>query len=717
MAGALVMLVGLLVCLAWALGIPDATRLVSASTTVRFQTGLSFLLVGASLLLVLGPRRRWALAALAPVMLLASATLLAYLFPRNVAVDWLAGTLAALAYPGPMAPNTAVGLLLATLGLAALASGHSRIWALSIAAMPASLAVALGAMAALGYALDLTVAFEWAGLTRMALVTALTLVLLGVGIIFAAREIGRAATWLEQPWFASSVGVGAAGLGLLAAHVLRAEALGLSSRALDVLYAVPIVSAALLAGAVAQARHMRLLSLQLADASRLQAEQSAEIVDLYENAPCGYHSLDAEGRFVRINRTELDWLGYGREELVGRSALRDLMTQRSRDAYEAHFSRLKAHGGERDLQLELLRKDGSILPVVLNETAVFSADGAFHHSRSTVFDDSDRRRFEQALRDGEERLRLLVDNVQAAVVVHAADSSIEYANPIAADLLGLGRERMLGRRAIDPVWRFLREDGTVMPVEEYPVSRVVREGRALHGLVAGIQVAEHEPIRWLLVDAVPAIGGDGRVGQVIVSFIDISERQRQKLDLERLASTDALTGLATRRHLIELAGHERARGRRSGARQAVIFLDLDHFKWINDRFGHDVGDQVLRRIGEILRRELRKADIAARWGGEEFCVLLPDTDAPVAVQIAERLRGAVEGTVLHAPDGSRLQITASFGVAMAHPQDESLQRAVDAADQAMYRAKREGRNRVCFAPQAGGGAASGADGDRPGTIA
>jgi diguanylate cyclase (GGDEF)-like protein/PAS domain S-box-containing protein len=693
-AAAAVIFVGLLVCALWVFDMPEATRLVSESSSVRFNTGLCFVLGGTGLLLTLGRRPRWALAAILPMLLLTGLTLVEYVLGRNMAIDQLFVTATTLPHPGRMAPNTAVGMFLAALGLAALIPGHSRIWALSISAMLAALAVALALVAALGYAFDLTAAFEWAGFTRMALLTAITLAVLGIGIILAIREVARIASWIEQPWLASSVGVGAAALGLLVVHAIGGEVEGIPARVMEGMDAAAVVFAGLLAGTVAQARHMRLLNVRLADANRLQAEQAAEIADLYENAPCGYHSLDADARVVRINRTELTWLGYESGELVGCKTMPELLTPRSLEVFEAQFPRFKETGVVRDLQLEMVRKDGSILPVALSATAVYDASGRFHHSRSTLFDDSERRRFEQALRNSEQRLQTLIDNVQTAVVVHAADSSIQFANPSAAQLLGLTPEQLLGRTAIDPAWHFVREDGSPMPIDEYPVTRVIRSEQALRDYVVGIHVSAAEPIRWVLVDAVPALGENGRLRQVIVSFIDISGRQQRKLDLEHMASTDLLTGLATRRHLLELAGHEIARARRSGRSFAVVLLDIDRFKSINDRFGHETGDRVLRGIGDLLQRELRGVDLPARWGGEEFCVLLPETDERAAVEVAERLRTAVAGASIVAPDGSPLRVTASFGVALSTRDDTDLRGLVDAADHAMYQAKRSGRNQV-----------------------
>jgi diguanylate cyclase (GGDEF)-like protein/PAS domain S-box-containing protein len=694
-SGALaVMLTGAGICALWIAGLSDATRLVPTSSTVRFTTGLCFFLAGVALLSTLARRPRVALAAVIPVILLAAVTLVDYVLGRDLAFELLGRVDPATLEAGRMAPNTAAALLLAALGMLALQPGGTRIWALSIASMLGALTGALGLVAVLGYAFDLTGAFEWAGLTRMALLTAMTLFVLGTAIMLAAREVGRIGRWLELPWLASSVGVGTAGLGLLASHALTTEAGGLPARFVGMVDLVVVAIAILLAGTLAQARHNRLLTLRLAAANRRQAEQSAEIADLYENAPCGYHSLDAEARFVRINRTELDWLGYEREELVGRESFTALLTPESRARFLEHFERLKRHEDGGELALELRRRDGSLLPVTLSETAVDDAGGAFHHSRSTVFDSSERRRFEQQLRDSERRLQLLLDSLEMAVVVHAADSSIEFANPRAAELLGLTQDQLLGRTAMDPRWHFVREDGSPMPVEEFPVSRVMGSGHALRGYVVGVRVDDTVPLRWMLVDAVPAKEAGDRVRQVIVSFTDISERQRLKLQLEELASTDSLTGLATRRRFLELAGHELARARRNGRPISLIVLDLDHFKDVNDRWGHAGGDRVLRATGDLLRRSLREFDLAARWGGEEFCLLLPDTEAAAALATAERLREAIAAMPVPSPPAGTLRVTASLGVAATGSGSADIDALVEAADQAMYRAKREGRNRV-----------------------
>lgn len=160
----------------------------------------------------------------------------------------------------------------------------------------------------------------------------------------------------------------------------------------------------------------------------------------------------------------------------------------------------------------------------------------------------------------------------------------------------------------------------------------------------------------------------------------------------RLATIDPLTGLHNRRAFLELLRVELERAQRYELPLSLVLLDVDHFKAINDRRGHSAGDQVLCALGLLLRRELRTPDISARWGGEEFVVALPSTDAASGESLAERLRGAVQALDIPHPDGA-IAVTASFGLAIYRP-GESPEMLIDRADRAMYAAKASGRNRV-----------------------
>ena len=162
------------------------------------------------------------------------------------------------------------------------------------------------------------------------------------------------------------------------------------------------------------------------------------------------------------------------------------------------------------------------------------------------------------------------------------------------------------------------------------------------------------------------------------------------------AVTDELTGLSNRRRFMEVLNLELKRSERFESPLGLLLVDLDDFKLVNDRFGHHTGDQVLRALSDVFRAGLRDVDLAARIGGEEFAVLLPETDETGAAGVAERLRAALAALELDAPEGGSLSVTASFGVAV-YPEAQSSDELLTLADAALYRAKAEGKNRVVLA--------------------
>lgn len=163
--------------------------------------------------------------------------------------------------------------------------------------------------------------------------------------------------------------------------------------------------------------------------------------------------------------------------------------------------------------------------------------------------------------------------------------------------------------------------------------------------------------------------------------------------VEQQARLDGLTGLSNRRASEDALHRELQRAARFGDDLAFVLADLDNFKAVNDRHGHPVGDLVLREFAQRLRDTVREIDTAGRWGGEEFCLVLPGTDAAGGAHVAERARRALEETPIELPDGSSLQVTASFGVA-AFPEYAGEDALLAAADAALYEAKRAGKNRV-----------------------
>jgi diguanylate cyclase (GGDEF)-like protein len=172
-------------------------------------------------------------------------------------------------------------------------------------------------------------------------------------------------------------------------------------------------------------------------------------------------------------------------------------------------------------------------------------------------------------------------------------------------------------------------------------------------------------------------------------------KRREAELLDRLARTDTLTGLANRRAVLEAFAQEQRRVERGAAPFAVVLADVDHFKQVNDRFGHDIGDEVLKRVAAAIRASARDVDHPARWGGEEFLVLLPSCPRDEALAIAERMRVRLRELSIDA-NGQALAVSASFGVSSFVPGEE-LDACIRRSDEALYRAKHEGRDRVIAA--------------------
>lgn len=182
--------------------------------------------------------------------------------------------------------------------------------------------------------------------------------------------------------------------------------------------------------------------------------------------------------------------------------------------------------------------------------------------------------------------------------------------------------------------------------------------------------------------------------------VEIEERKQaesiiraQQKRLEHIAHIDSLSGLFNRRYLFERAHEELERALRHNLNLSAMLIDIDHFKSINDTYGHPVGDEVIQQVGELCQESLRGSDLLGRYGGEEFAIFLPETDLSQAYQLAERLRSLVESHIFQTGKGE-LSITCSIGVASLAPTHPSLDKLFERTDQALYTAKRQGRNRV-----------------------
>ena len=290
-------------------------------------------------------------------------------------------------------------------------------------------------------------------------------------------------------------------------------------------------------------------------------------------------------------------------------------------------------------------------------------------------------------------IQALVDNAIDSAWVIGEDNAILYVNPAAQALTGWPRAQLVGA-SLD----------IILPDELHGVhGDIVRDfarGRRA-GTVLG-QVREfqirHRSGNMIDVEIkafeLPAAGDGTRRYGAFIS--DICARKGLERELTRQATTDPLTGLLNRRSFFDQAADEVARARRYGRPLAVLMCDIDRFKAVNDRHGHGVGDEVLVAVSARCQAALRQSDRLARLGGEEFAVLLPESDITGARRTGERLRRLIAEQPCETSIGP-LAVTVSIGCAILEGDDDGVDAVLARADAALYRAKRQGRNRVATA--------------------
>jgi len=291
---------------------------------------------------------------------------------------------------------------------------------------------------------------------------------------------------------------------------------------------------------------------------------------------------------------------------------------------------------------------------------------------------------ERALAEKETRFRTLVELAPDAIIVHR-HGRILYVNPQGVLIAG-------GKKPSDVVGRsiydfIIGED--LGPIVER-IGRLENGGRNLEPLELQTTTLDGRTVDCEIVSGPVVFAGEPAVQSIIR---DITERKKMRRELLVLATTDSLTGIFNRRKFFEELEKEWSRARRHSRPLSLIMFDIDHFKAVNDNFGHSIGDNVLCALVEKTQELLRSEDIFCRLGGEEFGILLPEVPLDGAEILAERIREALEDVVTLTPDGN-VSCTVSLGVAQCRPISESMDHALKRTDDALYEAKRAGRNRV-----------------------
>lgn len=290
--------------------------------------------------------------------------------------------------------------------------------------------------------------------------------------------------------------------------------------------------------------------------------------------------------------------------------------------------------------------------------------------------------------DSEQRLRAFLDTARDAVIVIDEHGMVQEFNPAAERMFGYGASEMLGASV-----NLLMPAGTAELHDSYLAAPRAKQSR---DMTSGRQVSGRR--RDGSEFPIEVTVGEARVNgrRLHVGVVrDVTERQAFERKLVEYATIDSLTGALNRRAFMEAAHAGLTLARRHGRPLSLLMLDADHFKCVNDTHGHHVGDAVLMRLSALARTCVRGTDSFGRLGGEEFAILLPETDGEHAIEVAERLLATVRAAEITGDDGATIRFTISIGLAALTPDTADMDELLRRADRALYRAKALGRDRWC----------------------
>lgn len=420
---------------------------------------------------------------------------------------------------------------------------------------------------------------------------------------------------------------------------------------------------------------------------------SEKLADLLNHNTDWVWEVDAQGRYIWVSDVVTRLLGYQPEEVLGRTPF-DFMAPGEVARLEKTFNNaLASQKPFSGLINRNLRADGSVVILETSGIPLFDEKGRLMGYRGTDRDISQL---------GERVLQLesIYQNTPLALCVIDRHGQLTKANKAMGELLGESEETLVGKylKTLMPEWHLLFQQDFIL-------------------LDGGEEIASKEVFlygRYFYIKPMPVYDAGGNVAGISSAWMDITDRKLAEQQLARANQTllqyaerDHLTGLFNRRYMDERLNYEITRAQQEGASLSLCMADIDFFKRYNDTYGHPAGDRVLRAVAEALTGGLRPGDSVSRYGGEEFLIMLPDTDAEAARQVAERLRARVmELAIMHETSPIDEVLTISLGVmtwdaplsvCSIQSAAEIAAELINSSDAALYRAKQQGRNRVVMA--------------------
>lgn len=438
--------------------------------------------------------------------------------------------------------------------------------------------------------------------------------------------------------------------------------------------------------------------LRRAKEAHIQSEERYRT--LVENATDIVYVTDDKGLFTFINPAAIRLTGYEEEELIGNHFLNHIRTDMREDVLKFLTKQLEDRTPHTYCEFALLTKSGQDIWLG-QHTQLILKDGRVSGFQAVARDITDRKRAEEDLYKSEARYRLLAEKATDVIWTVGMDMQLTYVNPSVTKLLGFTVEEAMARTA----------------QQAYTPAAFEKAMQIFGDEMANEAEGNHDPDRSLILElelnckdgrTVPVEGHfcfirdqTGKATGILAVMRDITDRKRMEQALREsekkyreLSIVDDLTRLYNSRHFYHQLKMEIERSARCGQPLTMLLLDIDDFKQFNDTFGHIEGDEVLVRLGQVVKRCLRQTDTAYRYGGEEFTILLPMTTTLEGTVAAERIRTEFKKEIFSPVPGQDIHMTVTIGHGQYRSREE-LKAFVHRVDQLMYRGKQSGKDRVC----------------------
>jgi diguanylate cyclase (GGDEF)-like protein/PAS domain S-box-containing protein len=408
---------------------------------------------------------------------------------------------------------------------------------------------------------------------------------------------------------------------------------------------------------------------------------SRQLELIIDNIPGLIFYKDMNNKFIKVNKYMADAKKISKSEMEGKS-LEDIYPREDAIKYfEDDLTVIKS--GEPKLNIEeKWENDGEVkwintskIPLKNNEDEIIGILGL-------SFDITERKQEEQRIKI----LQQAIEQSPAAIVITETDGKISYVNKAFQLITGYTYDESIGQNP--SILKFNNE----AKINYTELWNTVLSGKEWRGTFENKK--KNGEIYWENAVISPIFGENGNIINLVGIKEDYTEKHRIEFELERIIRIDPMTNINNRRYFLELAESELARNKRYNNDSAFLMIDVDNFKQVNDRFGHNVGDEALRNITKVCIETIRTTDFMGRLGGEEFGVYLINTDFEEAVLVAERIRENISNIKMKSDDENEISLSVSIGITKPITVDEKLNEIMKRADDAMYMAKNLGRNKV-----------------------